>query len=647
MGTRSSDSGTERMPAPEDVASAATMPPPDHAPDGPHPAERAGQDEYAFARFDEEVPGGHATETVRDDSYEVVDEPTVLVSNSDIPRLVCTAGKDAGLEYSLQVGDNSIGRAIENDVILSDLSVSRRHFVVVLRKDRVHLRDLGSGNGTTVNGLRAYDTKLNHGDAIKVGETVLELRFPQGSAAAQVAPPSEVSGAPVPERRPPPAPRRRPLPSKKAPTPPPAGVGQDTDPMQAKPDRGPGKGRRMRLILWIAAGIAVAVWAVVAVVGYVGRRKTEQGVSAQTTLAGFQAYKEERWKDAIAALKQVPEGAPEYEEAKKLLSMASRAEREEPVVRQIDRAMARGDFDVAKLKLERVSPRGPYGQKVEQWTRTINEREARVDEARRRELARLRADAGAPQAESRPEEATPNPVARAKSPKANSQRTSDVSRQILRDARRRRVVREVSRRSPPSSTSDSSKRRGSANESEVLKIYRAGDFETASDQARTLARRVPEPEKSSLNLLGQRIDRFAAAYSKAKSADGMGILEDLDTAVRADKKISGGHYGKKLEPRLRSSLVEASQYFLEKGRLDRACPYARRASKMRGNRSEVDALIDECEEGAVRLYKDASKLEASEPGEAQRLYRRVMRVAKRESSVYKKANRRLIDLAAR
>ena len=49
---------------------------------------------------------------------------------------------------SLDLGVSHFGRADDNDVVLSDIGVSRRHARVVVRQDGVFVEDLGSGNGT-------------------------------------------------------------------------------------------------------------------------------------------------------------------------------------------------------------------------------------------------------------------------------------------------------------------------------------------------------------------------------------------------------------------------------------------------------------------------------------------------------------------
>ena len=76
----------------------------------------------------------------------------------------------------LQVGSNVIGRGQDADLRLPDTGVSRRHVDVRFDGVGAVLHDLGSTNGTTVNGHRAQSWQLQHGDVVRLGHTVLVYR---------------------------------------------------------------------------------------------------------------------------------------------------------------------------------------------------------------------------------------------------------------------------------------------------------------------------------------------------------------------------------------------------------------------------------------------------------------------------------------
>ena len=69
----------------------------------------------------------------------------------------------------------SIGRAPECELVLRDSRVSRRHARLAARGGVLVLTDLGSTNGTRVNGHRVSEVVLGAGDTILIGETTLTV----------------------------------------------------------------------------------------------------------------------------------------------------------------------------------------------------------------------------------------------------------------------------------------------------------------------------------------------------------------------------------------------------------------------------------------------------------------------------------------
>jgi hypothetical protein len=79
-------------------------------------------------------------------------------------------------DHPLQEGTTVIGRGAETDIQLTDTGVSRRHAEVAVTAAGIRITDLGSTNGTYVNGVRVTTTTLNDGDRVTVGGTELVLR---------------------------------------------------------------------------------------------------------------------------------------------------------------------------------------------------------------------------------------------------------------------------------------------------------------------------------------------------------------------------------------------------------------------------------------------------------------------------------------
>lgn len=87
------------------------------------------------------------------------------------------AGQDAGKVFRFTRGNVTMGRR-QGEIPLSDVEVSRRHAVIeVFGREMIFLRDLGSTNGTYHNGRRVSVSKLQSGDTVGCGKTVMKLQI--------------------------------------------------------------------------------------------------------------------------------------------------------------------------------------------------------------------------------------------------------------------------------------------------------------------------------------------------------------------------------------------------------------------------------------------------------------------------------------
>jgi hypothetical protein len=91
------------------------------------------------------------------------------------PTLIVRTGVDAGAALILDGRRVTAGRGNGCDLIVRDTTVSREHAAFVLRGDVWWVLDLGSTNGTRINGLRAAEHPVMPGDRIELGDVVVEL----------------------------------------------------------------------------------------------------------------------------------------------------------------------------------------------------------------------------------------------------------------------------------------------------------------------------------------------------------------------------------------------------------------------------------------------------------------------------------------
>ena len=92
--------------------------------------------------------------------------------------VVIRGERGRGERVKLRAGGHVIGRAAEADIPIDDPYASEFHARVALVDGRALVTDLGSTNGTYVNGRRLgpAPTPLEKGDTVQIGKTILEVR---------------------------------------------------------------------------------------------------------------------------------------------------------------------------------------------------------------------------------------------------------------------------------------------------------------------------------------------------------------------------------------------------------------------------------------------------------------------------------------
>ncbi len=115
-------------------------------------------------------------------------------------RLVVRRGPQPNQAFDISQEAATLGRGINNDIVINDREISRNHLRLLRAGDGLTVEDLGSTNGTFVNGKRiAGVTPLNIGDMIGLGDTVvLALELLADEARMHDLLPAEPADAPTP-----------------------------------------------------------------------------------------------------------------------------------------------------------------------------------------------------------------------------------------------------------------------------------------------------------------------------------------------------------------------------------------------------------------------------------------------------------------
>jgi pSer/pThr/pTyr-binding forkhead associated (FHA) protein len=113
---------------------------------------------------------------IEESGPELIQVLNALAENSAM--LVSLIGPSKGARYLLEPEVTQIGRATTNEIFLDDVTVSRKHAQVLKREKRYFLQDLGSLNGTYLNGELVSEKPLNDGDELQIGK--YRMHFFQG-----------------------------------------------------------------------------------------------------------------------------------------------------------------------------------------------------------------------------------------------------------------------------------------------------------------------------------------------------------------------------------------------------------------------------------------------------------------------------------
>jgi len=111
--------------------------------------------------------GGTSISSAAAVSNYAVTDPLAASEPAVSPYLLDSGGQ----QFAIRLGASTrIGRALDNDIVIGDASVSRHHASIEYRNGGFLLRDLGSHNGTWVGGQRVTEAPLGRGDALRLGD---------------------------------------------------------------------------------------------------------------------------------------------------------------------------------------------------------------------------------------------------------------------------------------------------------------------------------------------------------------------------------------------------------------------------------------------------------------------------------------------
>lgn len=137
-------------------------------PSADQPADQPGSDATATITF------GGATVAKNEPTERAALAPADAAAVDALPAgsalLVVQRGPGAGSRYLLDSDLSTVGRHPESDIFLDDITVSRRHVEFRRDGDSFRVHDVGSLNGTYLNGDRVDEALLANGDEVRIGK---------------------------------------------------------------------------------------------------------------------------------------------------------------------------------------------------------------------------------------------------------------------------------------------------------------------------------------------------------------------------------------------------------------------------------------------------------------------------------------------
>jgi len=118
------------------------------------------------------------TESIKDHRVDLLDElsEVILSELKRIPPgrcgLLVIKGPNVGDKFFIDKEESYIGRSPESDVLLDDITVSRRHVIIKKEKEGCRLIDAGSLNGSYLNGNIVEEAMLKNGDRLQIGKYI-------------------------------------------------------------------------------------------------------------------------------------------------------------------------------------------------------------------------------------------------------------------------------------------------------------------------------------------------------------------------------------------------------------------------------------------------------------------------------------------
>jgi pSer/pThr/pTyr-binding forkhead associated (FHA) protein len=541
-------------------------------------------------------------------------------------KLVCTAGPKSGQEFPLHQQEVVIGRATDNAISIPDTSVSRKHLKLRKTTGGWVAMDLGSGNGTLLNGeLISDETVLGNGDVLALGDT--EFTFVDEDNATD--------RREVPTRRP-----RSEVPVRRA-----DGRGERVRSRAADAatrSRKKKRGGPMILVAFLAALIAVSLAGLklYSERKFAQQRRAEEEYAAvRQAIAGvFQEGKnfvrQGKWEEAKAKFEEVAKADPDYPMVQDYLKKAAQEIPYSSAINAAERALNENKLRDAISALAKVGDESSQFEKVKQLKEEIEKRHrTRMEQAEDTMKAAARV-------------ANCNPPPGGHADPSKYEEVVAITEDVLQafpDDRDAVTLNEDAKSkatncSKPAGPVREPKNRVKESEQEVSRMFTDGEVANALQAAQACASKSAECRR-----LVSQISEFNALYKKVDDLEGKGLMQ----LIALDRKITGGGSSKLG----RTAGVKAANVFYRtaaaaktQGSWARASEFAERALQADPSHAGARALVEEMKGKAKDLYLQGYSNRSTDPDDAATKFKDVISMTPPSDEWHKKAQARLEEM---
>jgi pSer/pThr/pTyr-binding forkhead associated (FHA) protein/tetratricopeptide (TPR) repeat protein len=554
----------------------------------------------------------------------LIDSPFAEATSPAIATasLLVVEGNDRGKSFALAGGVQVIGRSLDCGIVLNDATVSRRHFQVEPQGDGWKMSDLGSGNGTKVDGQRVPTIILQTGMRIEAGQSVLEFVGGQTPAVEDDEDRTRAVEM-VPEAVPTPT-----APKTIHPREAPRIEVVDVPSVPAR--RFPAGLAAVSVAVAVLLSLAVAQFGFGVRILPLGEEAPSSTTAQETTPAredgaalmarATRAIQERQWDPALTLLAAAKEQVPDLAGIDEAGARARDEKRAASLLAAARDLVEKGTPDEARGLLSRIPDTSIYFAEARQElagldTRHIaveieairaRVREGRKSEARQDFVALIANHPEDPRVLAMRDELfaagiaveppAPRPVA------ATAAVPAAAPAAIPPPAAAPAAI------APPAASAPSSApaRNGKADLAQALSAYDKGLFQQASATLRSTRIRGDDPARA--QTLADRIDRFAVAYSEGKATLAGKRLDRAESALSASLRLDSdinGHYAPEIRMLLGDTFRSRAAAAIQNADYGLAAQSATKALSFRPEDDMARTILDKCLVMAQKVYDAA------------------------------------------